>query len=265
MTGASLVGLEALAAPGRRVVSILHTNDMHSNVVGVGPLRDYSPLQPGNDATRGGYARLGALIAERRRALEALGPVLVLDAGDFSMGTAVAAACRELGAELQLMGAMGYDATTFGNHEFDLGPDGLGQAIGCAAAAGPIPAVVVSNSDLSAADGRLTELQRLAREGVIRSTAVIERGWLRFGLIGLIGYDAFKYAADPGAVTFSDPIDTARTLARALKERQKVDLVVVLSHGGVIRGAQIGVGGHHRRDGACRRRAADGLAEAIGT
>jgi 5'-nucleotidase len=73
---------------------------------------------------------------------------------------------------------------------------------------------------------------------VIRPTAVIERGGLRFGLIGLIGYDAFKYAADPGAVTFSDPIDTARTLARALKERQKVDLVVVLSHGGVIRGPQ---------------------------
>lgn len=64
MTGASLTGLEALAdlASGRdrRVVSILHTNDMHSNVVGVGPLRDYSPLLPGNDSTKGGYARLGA-------------------------------------------------------------------------------------------------------------------------------------------------------------------------------------------------------------
>ena len=242
MTGAAPVGLEAQADPasgrGRRTVSILHTNDMHSNVVGVGPLRDYSPLQPGNDATKGGYARLAALIAERRRELERLGPVLVLDAGDFSMGTAVAAACRELGAELQLMGAMGYDATTIGNHEFDLGPDGLGQAIGRAAAAGAIPAMVASNTDLSTADDRLAELQRLQRQGVIRPTAVIERGGLRFGLIGLIGYDAFKYAADPGAVTFSDPIETARTLARELKEKQKVDLVVALSHGGVIRGPE---------------------------
>ncbi|MFQ6538043.1 MULTISPECIES: bifunctional metallophosphatase/5'-nucleotidase [Aphanothece] len=242
MTGASLVGPESQAnpdsSPDRRVVSILHTNDMHSNVVGVGPLRDYTPLQTGNDATRGGYARLGALIAERRRELEPRGPVLVLDAGDFSMGTAVAAACRELGAELQLMGAMGYDATTFGNHEFDLGPDGLGQAIAQAVAAGPVPAVVASNSDLGARDDRLLDLQRLAQAGVIRPSAVIERGGLRIGLIGLIGYDAFKYAADPGAVTFADPIETARSLARELKQRQRVDMVVALSHGGVIRGPE---------------------------
>ncbi len=114
MTGVSLAGLDALAGSppgrGRRVVSILHTNAMHSNLVGVGPLRDYSPLRTGNDATKGSYARLAALIAERRRELEQLGPVLVLDGGDFSMGTAVAAACRELG------------------------PDGLGQAIGRPAA-----------------------------------------------------------------------------------------------------------------------------------
>ncbi|MFM7395092.1 MAG: bifunctional metallophosphatase/5'-nucleotidase [Cyanobium sp.] len=221
-------------SPSGTVASILHTNDMHSNVVGVGPLRDYAPLKVGSDATRGGYARLGALIAERRRELERLGPVLVLDAGDFSMGTAVAAACRELGAELRLMGLMGYDATTIGNHEFDLGPDGLGQAIAAAAAAGPIPAVVASNSDLSAQDGRLADLQRLRREGLIQPTTVIERGGLRFGLMGLIGFDAFKYAADPGGVVFSDPIDTARALAREL--RQRVDLVIALHHGGVVRG-----------------------------
>ena len=53
--------------------------------------------------------------------------MLVLDAGDYSMGTAFAAATRETGGELQLMSRMGYDATTFGNHEFDLGPDGSGQ------------------------------------------------------------------------------------------------------------------------------------------
>ena len=54
---------------------------MHSNLVGVGPLRDYTPLHTGNDATKGGYAPFGALIAERRRELERLGPVLVLDGG----------------------------------------------------------------------------------------------------------------------------------------------------------------------------------------
>ena len=65
--------------------------------------------------------------------------MLVLDAGDYSMGTAFAAASRETGGELQLMSLMGYDATTFGNHESDLGPDGLGKSIGVAAKAGQVP------------------------------------------------------------------------------------------------------------------------------
>ena len=77
--------------------------------------------------------------------------MLVLDAGDYSMGTAFGAATREIGGELQLMSRMGYDATTFGNHEFDLGPDGLGKSIGVAAKAGRVPAVVASNTNFSKA------------------------------------------------------------------------------------------------------------------
>lgn len=228
--------LEALAAtPGKHVFSILHTNDMHSNVVGVGPLQDYTPLKLGDDQTKGGYARLGALIAQRRAELGQLGPVLVLDAGDFSMGTAVAAACRELGAELQLMAQMGYDATTLGNHEFDLGPDGLGKAIQQAAEAGDIPAIVVTNSDVSAESQRLTDLQALAQRGILRPYQIIERGGLRFGLVGIIGYDAFKYAADVGEVTFGDPIETAKAVAQRLKREEKVDVVIALSHGGVVK------------------------------
>ena len=65
------------------------------------------------------------------------------------MGTAFAAASREIGGELQLMARMGYDATTFGNHEFDLGPDGLGKAIGVAAKAGRVPAVLAVEHQLS--------------------------------------------------------------------------------------------------------------------
>ncbi|NEQ42417.1 MAG: bifunctional metallophosphatase/5'-nucleotidase [Leptolyngbya sp. SIOISBB] len=229
--------LAALAATsGKQLFSILHTNDMHSNVVGVGPLRDYSPLTLGDDQTKGGYARLGALIAQRKAELEQLGPVLVLDAGDYSMGTAVAAACRELGAELQLMQQMGYDATTFGNHEFDLGPDSLGQAIKQAANAGDVPAVIITNSDVSAESDRLNDLQEMAQRKVLKPNLIIERGGLRFGLVGIIGYDAFKYAADPGAVTFSDPIETAKAAIQKLKQEDQVDVAIALSHGGVIKG-----------------------------
>ena len=72
-------------------------------------------------------ARAHARNAQRTAARKSQGPVLVLDAGDYSMGTAFSAATRETGGELHLMGKMGYDATTFGNHEFDLGPAGLGS------------------------------------------------------------------------------------------------------------------------------------------
>ena len=134
------------AADGRKSFTILHTNDMHTSFIGMGPAADYTPFSLNDDATRGGYARLASLIAMKKELRKGQGPVLVLDAGDYSMGTAFAAATREIGGELKLMGMMGYDATTFGNHEFDLGPDGLGKSIGVAAKAGRVPAVLASNA-----------------------------------------------------------------------------------------------------------------------
>ena len=68
------------------------------------------------------------------------------------MGTAFGAAIRETGAELQLMSRMGYDATTLGNHDFDLGPDGLAKSVDVAVKAGRIPAVVASNTNFAAKD-----------------------------------------------------------------------------------------------------------------
>jgi len=135
--GATIVlprGLSA-APDGKNTFTSLHTNDIRSNFIGMGPASDYTPFTLNDDTTRGGYARIAGLIAKRKEALADRGLVLVLDAGDYSMGTPFAAATRETGGELQLMSRMGYDATTFANHEFDLGPDGLGKAIGVAAKA----------------------------------------------------------------------------------------------------------------------------------
>ena len=161
--------------------------------------------------------------------------MLVLDAGDYSMGTAFAAATREIGGELKLMGMMGYDATTFGNHEFDLGPDGLGKSIGVAAKAGRVPAVLASNTDFTKKDTTLADLQRLANDGVVRRYVVIERGGIRFGIFGLLGKEAMHYTSG-GAATFADPIETAKEIVALLRETEKVDLVIALSHGGVQKG-----------------------------
>ncbi|HTP61801.1 MAG TPA: 5'-nucleotidase C-terminal domain-containing protein [Burkholderiales bacterium] len=219
----------------KKTFTILHTNDMHSNFIGMAPSSDYTPFTLNDDQTRGGYARIATVIATRKKAREGEGPVLILDAGDFSMGTPFAAASREIGGELQLMSRMEYDATTFGNHEFDLGPDGLAKAIGVASKAGRIPAVLSSNADFSGNDPTLAGLQQLAKAGLVRRYLVIERGGMRFGLFGVLGKEAQIYTSG-GAVKFPDPVESAKAVVKLLRETEKVDVVIALSHGGVAKG-----------------------------
>jgi hypothetical protein len=104
----------------------------------------------------------------------------------------------------------------------------LGKSIGVAAKAGQVPAVLASNANFAANDATLADLQRLARAGAVRRHLVIERGSIRFGLIGLLGK-----AGGAGAVTFSDAIETAKEMVKVLRETEKVDVVIALSHGGV--------------------------------
>ena len=216
----------------KKTFTILHTNDMHSSFIGMGPASDYTPFTLNDDATRGGYARLAGLLAKRKEARKDQGPVLVLDAGDYSMGTPFGAATRETGGELQLMSLMSYDATTFGNHEFDLGPEGLVRSIDAAAKAGRVPAVIASNTRYTGQGTTLADLQRLAKAGVIRRHLVIERGGMRFGIFGVLGKEAIFYSSG-GAVKFSDAIEAAKEMVKLLRETEKVDVVIALSHGGL--------------------------------
>ena len=220
----------------KKTFTILHTNDMHSAFIGMSPAADYSPFTLNDDQTRGGYARLSELIARRRAVRQSEGPVLVLDAGDYSMGTAFGAASRETAGELQLMFMMGYDATTFGNHDFDLGPEGLAQSIGVASKARRIPALLGSNMNVAGTDVTLAGLQRQTQEGVICRHLVIERGGIRFGVFGVLGKEAQFYTTGAGAVTFSDFIETAKEMVTILRETEKVDVVICLSHGGLEKG-----------------------------
>lgn len=230
-----LPGFACAAPAGAKSFTILHTNDMHASFIGMGPSADYTPFVLNDDTTRGGYARLASLIAQRKTARKDQGPVLLLDAGDYSMGTAFSAATRETGGELHLMGKMGYDATTFGNHEFDLGPDGLGKSINAAVKAGRIPALLAANTSFTGNNAALADLRRLSTKGVIRRYTVIERGGLRFGIFGSLGKEAMIYTSG-GATTFADPTESAREVVKILRETEKVDIVIALSHGGVEKG-----------------------------
>src|SRR5215469_5130942 len=212
--------------------TILHTNDMHSNLIGVGPASECTPVTLNDDGTIGGIERIASLIAERRKAREALGPVLVLDIGDFSIGTPFGGATHQTGAELQCLSMAGYDATTFGNHEFDAGPEALAKAIAAAEKAGHLPPILAANTHFDGDGAGLAQFKELAQAGLIRSHMLLERGGIRFGLFGMMGTDSIQFTINPGAVTFSDPIETARKIARQLRA-EGADVVICLSHGGV--------------------------------
>ena len=232
LTGA--VGGKARTAEQKNVwtFTILHTNDMHSNLIGVGPASEYSPMTLNDDRSIGGIERIASLIAERRKAREAMGPVLVLDVGDFSIGTPFGGATHEIGAELQCLSMAGYDATTFGNHEFDAGPEALARAIAAAKKAGHVPSILAANTHFDGDDPGLSQFKELAQAQLIRSHMLLERGGIRFGLFGMMGTDSIQFTINPGAVTFSDPIETARKVAKQLRA-EGADVVICLSHCGV--------------------------------
>ena len=241
VTAALLTGtIPAIEAMGeekimKKTFSILHTNDMHSAFIGMGPSSDYSPFTLNDDATRGGFARLAGMITSRKAALQKNGPVLLLDAGDYSMGTPFGAASRETGSELQIMSRMGYDATTFGNHDFDLGPEGLAASINVAAKAGHIPTIVAANTGVEEVDPTLATLQGVVKAGFIRRYTVIERGGIKFGIFGVIGKEAIFYTTNSGAIKFADFVTTAKEIVASLRDKEKVDVVIALSHGGVMK------------------------------
>src|SRR5436190_1297171 len=77
-----------------------------------------------DDGTVGGMARLAAKVAaDRAAAGEA--PVLLLDSGDFLMGSPFQILATGGSAELLEMNKLKYDATIIGNHELDWGPKAL--------------------------------------------------------------------------------------------------------------------------------------------
>lgn len=230
---ACLMASLASGAAERRFV-VLHTNDWQSRLLGYGPNSEYSPDSLNDDLTVGGVARLATLLHERRAVLGEV-PLLTLDAGDFSMGTLFHTVAREEGGELRLLGALGYDATTLGNHEFDFRPAGLAQMIAAAERAGDAPNVPIlaSNIRFSAQSADDDALEALQRAGRIQPYRIVEKGGLRFGLFGLMGRDAVEVSPLMAPVTFADPLAAARDMVRLLREQERVDVVILLSHMGV--------------------------------
>ena len=213
-------------------LTILHTNDLHSHFLGFSPNGDYSPQVTGNDKTIGGWARIATVIKSEKRKKN--NPFLILDAGDFLMGSLFHMLSREEALELELMEKMGYDLTTLGNHEFDLKPEGLARIIESAAAKGKMPQIVASNIIFDQNDEKDDRLEKLFKQGVVKPYVVIKKDGLKIGFFGLIGKDAASVAPFASPVKFDDPVESAKKMVKLLREEEKVDLVVCLSHSGLM-------------------------------
>jgi len=223
-TGFPASDVTAGSPAARERIVILFTHDLHSYFL---PQRVAAP--DGQPVERGGYAKLLSLIRRNREGDR----TLLVDAGDFSMGTLFHTTFMTEAAEIRLMAAMGYDAMTLGNHEFDFHPEGLAKALRRARAAEKnLPAMVASNVVFSPDGKGDAALREAFREFPVVPYTVIERRGIRIGLFGILGKDAAADSPFAKPVTFGDPIETGKKMVEILRNREKADLVVCLSHSG---------------------------------
>ena len=186
-------------------LTILHTNDVHSRI-------EPFPMDGSRNQGLGGVARRSTLIEMIRNQED---NVLLLDSGDMFQGTPY---FNLFGGklELELMSKLRYDAGTFGNHEFDNGLAGIMKHFDSA----KFP-FLTANYDFS---GTILE-------GKTKEYIVISRGGLRIGITG-VGVNV-EGLVDPNSfkgMTYLDPIPVVNNVAKLLKEKEKCDLVICLSH-----------------------------------
>lgn len=190
--------------PGETLITILHTNDTHSQI---------DPL-PANDtnAGKGGVARRATLV---RRIRQENPHTLLVDAGDAFQGTPYFNLFRGE-VEYKAMSAIGYDVVTLGNHDFDNGVGALAAAMKFA------------TFDFVSAN---YEVRETAISERVKPYVVREIGGVRVGIFGLgIKLDGLNTPDSFRGIKYRDPVSAARDSVRLLRERENCAMVVCLSH-----------------------------------
>jgi 5'-nucleotidase/UDP-sugar diphosphatase len=226
---------------GVKELTIIHTNDLHSRLMGFAPEIEYTPLTTGDDKTVGGFARI-ARITRQEKSRDS-SSVLILDAGDFLMGTLFQELEPSEGFQLRLMKEMGYDAVSIGNHEFDFGIKTTAEIIRNSAKRGQIPSVLLANIRFSPGPAEDDDLEDLYSSEIIKPYTIVEKSGLRIGLFGILGYDASDDATYVKPAKIEDPVKTARKITDELRSGENVDLVICLSHSGLSKDAMGNWGG----------------------
>jgi len=202
------LGLSSFSIPETTTkITILHTNDVHSHIDPFGP-------EDGRNPNKGGVARRATLID----AIRTENPnTLLLDAGDIFQGTPY---FNYYGGELEfkLMSKLKYDAATIGNHDFDNGVNGLHAQLPHAEFD-----FLSANYDFSNTimDGFVKPYKTFTKNGI--KIGVFGLGIELAGLVDKNMYKETKYL---------DPVEISQDMTRILKENEKCDLVICLSHMG---------------------------------
>jgi 5'-nucleotidase / UDP-sugar diphosphatase len=255
----SFVTIVTINGQPEKKITILHTNDLHSHVVGFGPELNYTPMTLNDDKTIGGFARIATIIRGEKEKNE--GGTLVIDAGDFLMGTLFQSLEQETGFQLRLMSSIGYDVTCLGNHEFDFGPEWLASVINAAHSNGKIPTILIGNSQFDKKDNRDDGLEKLFSDNVISRKLVVIKEGIKFGLFSIIGKNAVDDSPRAVPVKFEKQASFAKKMVKELRA-EKCDIVICVSHSGIekekngewggedvelakkVRGIDLIVGGH---------------------
>ena len=225
---AGIFSINASAAEEAKQVDIMFLHDTHSH------LNEFTTVENEQSQIMGGFAKIKTLINEQK---EANPDTLLLDAGDFSMGTLIQVIYEDEASEIRMLGSLGMDATTLGNHEFDYKAKGLANMLNNALASGdPLPELLVCNVDWEKMEANgLTEDQQMLKEAFenygMKDYTVIEKDGVKIAVIGVFGVDAL--ACVPNCpIEFKAPVDAVKETVAEIKANENVDMIACISHSG---------------------------------
>jgi len=188
-----------------RRITILHTNDTHSHL-------DPFPATDAKFPGQGGAAKRAAFFEK----IKSENPnTLILDAGDMFQGTPY---FNYYGGELEIkvMNMLRYDGGTIGNHEFDNGVNGLAEQIKKAEFD-----IINANYDF----------RNTLMDGLTKPYKIYIIDGIKIGVFGLgVKLEGLVNKTEYGETVWIHPLEIAQDMSRILKEEQKCDIVICLSH-----------------------------------
>ena len=223
-----MTGMQVWAKTEPKQLDILFTHDTHSH------LNSFTTIVNGEKKEAGGFAKLKTLIDEHKKANP---DTLVLDGGDFSMGTLVQTVYDTEAAELRMLGQIGCDVTTLGNHEFDYQSKGLADMLNAAKNSGDtVPSLVLCNVDWDAMEeAGLSEGQKQIQSAFekyqVKDYVVVQKGNIKIAVLGVFGKDALA-CAPTCELVWKDPVKAAKQTVEKIKKKEKVDMIACVSHSG---------------------------------